>query len=177
MPETRLFIVDAFTRRPFAGNPAAVVPLPGWPSDDVLQAIAAEMNLSETAFFVPEGSGSTFAGSRPRSRSTSAATRTLASAFVLMNFLDRGRDAVRFRTKSGALSVTREGTGFAMDFPSRPAGAVPTIGAVVEALGKAPVAMLRTRAVLAVFAHAEEVRALAPDMAAIAALPTCTRCR
>jgi PhzF family phenazine biosynthesis protein len=171
MPETRLFVVDAFTREPFAGNPAAVVPLDRWPSDEMLHAIAAEMNLSETAFFVPEDDALRLRWFTPTVEVDLCGHATLASAFVVMNVLERDREEVRFRTKSGALRVTRDGDGFAMDFPSLPAEPVPTIAAIADALGRPPVSMLRSRdVVVAVYAHAAEVRALTPDFAAIGAV-------
>jgi PhzF family phenazine biosynthesis protein len=115
-----LFHVDAFTDRAFAGNPAAVCPLTAWPDDDLLRAIAAENNLSETAYFVPEGDHFRVRWFTPRSEVTLCGHATLATAFILMTILDPHRESVRFETRSGTLTVRREGDLFAMDFPALP---------------------------------------------------------
>jgi len=167
----RLFQVDAFASRAFAGNPAAVVPLESWLEDATLQAIAAENNLSETAFFVPEGDGFEIRWMTPSDEVDLCGHATLASAWVLFNVLEPSRGAVSFRSKSGPLGVTADGDKLALDFPSRPpepaAGSLP---AVADALGAPPRAVLAARDYLAVFADEDEVRALRPDMARTAAL-------
>lgn len=171
MTRLRCFVVDAFTARPFAGNPAAVVPLSSWLPDATLQSIAAEMNLSETAFFVAEGEGHRLRWFTPRVEVDLCGHATLASAFALMTELEPARTRATFATRSGPLVVTREGDMFAMDFPSRPPRPIAFDEAVARALGARPVGMLRGRDVVCVFERGEEVRRLTPDFAAIAALP------
>jgi predicted PhzF superfamily epimerase YddE/YHI9 len=115
-----LFHVDAFTAEPFKGNPAAVCPLAAWLDDGLLQAVAAENNLSETAFFVPEGDDFRLRWFTPRCEVTLCGHATLASAFVMFTILEPGRESVRFATRSGMLTVRREGDLLAMDFPALP---------------------------------------------------------
>ena len=104
-----LFRVNAFTKTPFAGNPAAVCPLAGWLDDDLLRAVAAENNLSETAFFVPRGDCFELRWFTPRCEVRLCGHATLASAFVLLQILDPGLESVRYKTRfSGELSVYRD---------------------------------------------------------------------
>jgi PhzF family phenazine biosynthesis protein len=166
-----LWQVDAFTARPFGGNPAAVCPLEQWLSDDVMQAIAAENNVSETAFFVRRSDGDLdLRWFTPRTEVDLCGHATLASAWVVTRELDPSRTRVVFHTKSGPLTVNRAGDELAMDLPARPARPVETPTALAKALGAQPVSTLRARDLVAVFARAEEVRGLAPDMAGIEAL-------
>ncbi|HWM86119.1 MAG TPA: PhzF family phenazine biosynthesis protein [Kofleriaceae bacterium] len=169
------FQVDAFTDRPFRGNPAAVCPLQSWLPDAVMQSVAAENAVSETAFFVPRADGDfDLRWFTPEVEVDLCGHATLATAFVLFDRLDTARAAARFHTRSGPLEVRRDGAGLVMDLPARPAS--PTSSEVQAALGRAlgqpPVAALRARDLMAVFESADQVRALRPDMAAIAALDT-----
>jgi PhzF family phenazine biosynthesis protein len=174
MPSLPIYQVDAFTDRPFAGNPAAVCPLEGPLSEALMQDIAAENNLSETAFFYPQGDAFSLRWFTPTVEVELCGHATLASAFVLMNELDRARTEVTFQTRSGSLVVRKRADRFILDFPSYPAepAGVEASRAVAAALGARPVEVLRARAWLAVFARPDEVRALAPDMAATARLGT-----
>lgn len=168
-----LYQIDAFvvTDRPFSGNPAAVCPLDAWLPDDVMQAIAAENNLSETAFFVPEGDCYRLRWFTPTTEVDLCGHATLASAFVVFGWLQPRRDAVQFRTeKAGALTVVRDGELLALDFPSRPAAPCAVPAALTAALGQAPREVLAARDYLAVYDSAEEVAALRPDFAGLAAL-------
>jgi PhzF family phenazine biosynthesis protein len=115
-----LFHVDAFADRAFAGNPAAVCPLEAWPNDDLLRAIAAENNLSETAFFVPEDDYFRLRWFTPLCEVNLCGHATLASGFVLLTILDPQRESVRFETRSGTLTVRREDDLFSMNFPAMP---------------------------------------------------------
>jgi PhzF family phenazine biosynthesis protein len=167
----RLFQVDAFAGRVFAGNPAAVVPLDHWLDDATLQAVATENNLSETAFFVGKEGDYHIRWMTPAAEVDLCGHATLASAWVVFNELERERTEVRFRSKSGPLRVTAEGERLALDFPSRPAEpADGAMGRLCEALGRRPAGILAARDYLAVYETEEEVRALEPDMAKVAAL-------
>jgi PhzF family phenazine biosynthesis protein len=167
-----LFQVDAFTDRAFAGNPAAVCPLEAWLPEPLMQRIAAENALSETAFFVPRAGDGDFdlRWFTPAVEIDLCGHATLAAAFVLMTRLDPARERVRFHTKSGPLVVTREGARYTLDLPARPpvpCAPIPELGSI---LGREPTEVLKARDVMAVFATAEDVRALAPDMGRLAKL-------
>ncbi len=163
--------IDAFAPRPFTGNPAAVCALERWIPDLALQAIAAENNLSETDFFVRRDDGDfDLRWFTPRTEVELCGHATLATAWVLLHELEPGRVRVAFHTRSGRLVVTREGDGLAMTLPARPPTAAAPSVALERALGARPTERLRARDEVAVFARAEDVRALAPDLAAIASM-------
>ncbi|WP_135469084.1 PhzF family phenazine biosynthesis protein [Crenalkalicoccus roseus] len=165
-----LYLVDAFAARPFEGNPAAVVPLPAWLPDPVLQAMAAEHNLSETAFLVAEGEGWHLRWFTPRTEVELCGHATLASAFVLAE--ERGHaPPFAFRTLSGVLRVEREGERLVLDFPARAAERAEPPPGLAAALGAAPREVWRARDWICVMESPAQVAALAPDHAALAALP------
>ncbi|HEX9189378.1 MAG TPA: PhzF family phenazine biosynthesis protein [Vicinamibacteria bacterium] len=167
----RLFQVDAFASRVFAGNPAAVVPLERWLDDRTLQAIASENNLSETAFLVGGEGDYQIRWMTPADEVDLCGHATLASAWVVFHELEKGRTEVAFRSASGPLRVTAEGEQLALDFPSRPPDpASASLEGLALALGARPNAVLVSRDFLAVFESEDEVLSLEPDMAAIAAL-------
>ena len=166
-----LYQVDAFTARPFGGNPAAVCPLSGWLDDATMQSIATENNLSETAFFVPRGDEFELRWFTPVAEIDLAGHPTLATAYAILEILEPRRERVRFETRrSGALTVTRRGDKLAMDFPARPPVPRPGLGDVVSALRAKPLDVLAARDGFAVFASEAEVAALAPDFAKVAEL-------
>jgi PhzF family phenazine biosynthesis protein len=169
------FVVDAFTSRPFGGNPAAVCPLEAWLPDATLASIAAEMNLAETAFFVREADGFRLRWFTPAVEVDLCGHATLASAHVLFRVLEPKRTEVRFHSRSGPLDVTRTETGATLDFPARvpePLGDPDQMDAVAAAIG-APIRELwRSRNFMAVLADAAAVRAIAPDFRQVLALPT-----
>ena len=167
----RLFQVDAFASRVFAGNPAAVVPLDAWLPDATLQAIATENNLSETAFLVGAAGDYHIRWMTPEGEVDLCGHATLASGWVVFNEIERGRTEVRFRSQSGPLKVTVDGDRLALDFPSRPPEPMEeSASAVAAALGVRPRAVLASRDYLALLESEDEVRALKPDMAKVAAL-------
>ena len=158
------------TRR-FAGNPAAVMPMDRFPADAVLHAIAAENNLAETAFLVREGGDYLIRWFTPTVEVPLCGHATLASAAVVLERLEPGRDRVTFHSASGPLTVTRSETGYVMNFPARQCTPVPTLPGLAEALGVAPVEVVVDGFnYLALLESAAAVRALAPDIAAIARL-------
>ena len=166
-----IYQVDAFTNRVFGGNPAAVCPLDDWLDDETMQAIGEENNLSETAFFVPDGGDYAIRWFTPTLEIDLAGHPTLATAHVIVTELEPNRDSVRFTTKLGdTLTVTREGDRLAMDFPARPPAERPGLGDVAAALRTQPVEVLGARDGFAVFESEADVLALEPDMPAVAAL-------
>ena len=112
-----LYQVDAFADRVFEGNPAAVVPLDAWPSGEVMQAIAAENNLAETAFFAPEGEGYRLRWFTPAVEVELCGHATLASAHVLFNHLGHAKPEIRFETRSGTLHCAARAAGQAPESP------------------------------------------------------------
>ena len=141
-----IYQIDAFTETLFGGNPAAVCPLERWLDDDVLQSIASENNLSETAFFVAEGAGFRLRWFTPSVEVDLCGHATLAAGYVILNHLMLLSREVAFETRSGTLNVRRNGKGLTMDFPALPPGEVfaPEI-AILEAMGLAPQLCMRIR--------------------------------
>jgi PhzF family phenazine biosynthesis protein len=164
------FQVDAFARRVFTGNPAAVCPLTEWLDDAVMQGIALENNLAETAFFVPEGTGFHLRWFTPATEVDLCGHATLASAYVVMNHLRPGTSEVVFRSRSGELRVTRDGELYALDFPSRPPRRIAPPAQLIEALVIEPEEVWLARDYLCVYKSEARVRALAPDMTKLAAM-------
>ena len=169
-----LYQLDAFATRRFAGNPAAVVVVPDFPDATLMQKIAAENNLSETAFVVPPPSSAGDYALRwftPKVEVPLCGHATLASAAVVMERLETARRQVTFRTASGPLVVTRSDGGYVLNFPMRNPQPVAPPEALTSALGVTPHEVHDdTFNYLAVLDSARAVRALAPDFAALAAL-------
>jgi PhzF family phenazine biosynthesis protein len=163
-----MYQVDAFAGHVFSGNPAAICPLQTWLPDAQMQAIAAENNLSETAFFVPNGSGYKLRWFTPAVEVDLCGHATLASAFVILNDLTPGESSVSFETKSGKLTVTRSDDLYSLDFPSRPPEPCADVyPGLIAALGGSPEAVLASNDYLVVYASEEELRSLKPDMQAL----------
>ena len=166
-----LYQIDAFTDAVFGGNPAAVCVLDEWLAEETMQAIAAENNLSETAFLVADGDGYGIRWFTPTVEIDLAGHPTLAAGSLVLTRLHPDRDGVTFTSPLGdALTVVREGDRFAMDFPARPPEIRPGLDGIGPALGAVPNEILASRDGFAVYSDAAQVRALTPDMAAVAAL-------
>jgi PhzF family phenazine biosynthesis protein len=165
-----IYQVDAFTSRLFAGNPAAVMPLPHWLTDDRLQAIAAENNLSETAFFVREGGIWRLRWFTPAVEVALCGHATLATALVMRRRLGLWSDSIAFETRSGTLVVREDGERLALDFPAQPPKPCLAPDGLASALGAEPVDVLREIDLVCVFDRAEDVRRLRPDIRALAAI-------
>jgi PhzF family phenazine biosynthesis protein len=166
--------VDAFTSRRFGGNPACVVALEQWLDDATLQAIAAENNLSETAFLVPEHEEYAIRWFTPAIEVKLCGHATLASAHVVFTHLAPKRAQVRFASKSGALDVAldRASARITLDFPQYDCAPSETTPELVAALnGARPTETWLGVKLMAVFEREAHVRALAPDFAKVAALP------
>lgn len=120
MKQLKIYQVDAFSDSVFQGNPAAVCPLEHWFDDEILQAIAQENNLAETAFFIPKDNGFHIRWFTPMQEVPLCGHATLASAFTIFTELEPSRQSIQFESKSGPLLVTRQGSLFEMDFPAYP---------------------------------------------------------
>lgn len=164
--ELPIYQVDAFAEQVFEGNPAAVVPLSTWLPDETMQAIAMENQLSETAFFLPEGEEYALRWFTPTTEVDLCGHATLATAHVLFTEEGVPGEAVRFSTRSGILTVNRLERGYSMDFPlDRPAPAPELLAEVGEALGAPVKEVLRGREdLVAVLESESEVRRLEPSM-------------
>jgi len=164
MMKLPFYQIDAFTSSVFSGNPAGVCLLDSWLDDSTLLAIAAENNLSETAFLVEGQAGYELRWFTPATEVDLCGHATLATAFVVFTYLDPGNDTVRFETASGLLTVRREGDLLAMDFPSRMAVPCPVPDELIRGLGIEPREVLLARDYLAVYDSEEQIKSLQPDM-------------
>jgi PhzF family phenazine biosynthesis protein len=165
-----LFQVDAFTKNLFSGNPAAVCPLPAWLSDEKLQAIANENNLSETAFFVGKGDSFQIRWFTPSSEVDLCGHATLASAYVIDRFISPIASKLRFSSRSGELSVFRKEERLCLDFPAQKGKQIDCPRLIEDALGLRPVETLLSQAHIAVLASEDLVRSLSPRLDAISKL-------
>lgn len=166
-----IYQLDAFTDKVFGGNPAAVVPLESWLDDAVLQKIAEENNLSETAFFVPQIGGFGLRWFTPVSEVDLCGHATLASAYVLFEILGFEGEAIVFETKSGKLTVTRETNGMLlMDFPLEPTSACEAPKELTDALGITPLETFAGTDYMVVLDDEEQLRTLQPDFVLLSKL-------
>jgi PhzF family phenazine biosynthesis protein len=166
---TPIYQIDAFTSRRFGGNPAAVMLMGRFPSDATMLAIAAENNLSETAFLVPEGRDYRLRWFTPRIEVPLCGHATLASAAVVMERLEVGRNSVVFHSASGPLTVSRSREHYVMDLPTRPSQEITVPSGLSEALGAAPLEVWgNSFNYMAVLENEQVVRKLVPEMPAIA---------
>lgn len=163
MARLKLYQVDAFATRVFEGNPAAVVPLDAWPDDGLLQAIAEENNLSETAFFVPSPNGFYLRWFTPVAEVNLCGHATLATAHVLFELLGYRQPVIAFETRGGELLVERQGSLLVMDFPALSPKPCATPDLLVESLGCRPVETFAAVNYVCVFESEARVRTIAPD--------------
>lgn len=169
MTDYRFFQIDAFAERPMAGGPAAVMPVEAFPDDTLMQSIAAENNLAETAFIVARGEGVwDLRWFTPLLEVPLCGHATLASAHAIYTHLGYDGEAIGFDTKSGRLTVRRLEDGrLEMDFPAHPPRRIKIPEGLTEALGAAPLEVWASSYLLAVFETPDQVRALKPDHARI----------
>ena len=160
-----IYQVDAFTSEIFKGNPAAVCPVENWLPDKIMQDIAKENNLSETAFFICKNNTFDIRWFTPVSELDLAGHPTLAAAHVIINELNFQLDKIIFKTEIGdTLTVTKENNLFIMNFPSRPPELDKNIESVSEALGKKPLGLFSHRDAVAVFKNEEDIKSITPSM-------------
>jgi PhzF family phenazine biosynthesis protein len=159
----RQYQVDAFATRAFEGNPAAVCPLETWPDDGLLQAIAEENNLSETAFFVPTEKGFKLRWFTPVKEVDLCGHATLAAAHVIFEKLGYDQPVIAFETRSGDLFVKRKGQQLEMDFPACPPVPCVLSETLAKGLGQRPIEVLAADDYIAVFDSEAAIRAITPD--------------
>jgi PhzF family phenazine biosynthesis protein len=172
--DLQIFQVDAFTSKPFGGNPAAVVPLTRWLSDELMLNIAAENNLSETAFFVPEDGRYHIRWFTPTVEVNLCGHATLATAHVIFNELKLENDFINFHSdRSGELSVSKDGDKLVLDFPSYPMTEINAVPGLAEAIGAEPRKTWEAQGnmVFLLLDSVDQIRELRPDMSLVAKIP------
>ena len=168
-----IFQVDAFSDKPFGGNPAAVVPLDAWLADDLMLKIAAENNLSETAFFVREADRYHIRWFTPTLEVNLCGHATLATAHVIFNELKLEDSFIGLRSeRSGELAVDKQGDKLVLDFPAYPMTEIEQSDVLAQAVGKVPMKVWESQGnmVFLRLESEEDVKGLEPDMHALAQL-------
>jgi PhzF family phenazine biosynthesis protein len=165
-----IYQIDAFASRVFSGNPAAVCPLKSWLDDAVLQMIAQENNLSETAFFVPAEQGYHIRWFTPVAEVDLCGHATLATAFVVLTYLEPSATEVAFNSRSGSLKVSREDDLLTMNFPSLPPVSCEAPNDLIKGLGREPVEVWCAEDYVAVFSVEDDITDLRPDFELLKAL-------
>lgn len=161
-----IYIINAFAKTSYEGNPAAVVPLSYWLSDDIMQAIAAQNNLSETAFYVKTTDGFRIRWFTPKAEVDLCGHATLATAFVIFEKEKYKQQSLHFESKSGVLIVTKTDQNYTLDFPVASLMEIEAINKISLGLGKAPVKWLKAiDDYLLIYETEAEVDALEPDFA------------
>jgi PhzF family phenazine biosynthesis protein len=172
MNELKLYQVDAFASDVFKGNPAAVCPLTHWLSDEQLQAIAQENNLSETAFIVPDENDYHIRWFTPNTEVALCGHATLASAYVIFEFMHYSQDQITFKSHSGELQVKKLAHTLQMDFPALPYTPIAPSMALLNAISVKPTEIYTsTFDLLCIFDNESDVQNVQLDLAAISALP------
>ena len=158
-----IYQIDAFTSEAFGGNPAAVIPLQKWPANDLMQNIAIENNLSETAFFVPEGNNFHLRWFTPGGEVDLCGHATLATAFVLFEELGHKEKTITFSSNSGELFVHKTSAGLMMDFPAWERKKTQTPELIIQALGAIPDEYYEGHDHMAVFENPSDILNMRPD--------------
>ncbi|MGG0453988.1 PhzF family phenazine biosynthesis protein [Priestia megaterium] len=167
----KCYVVDAFTENVFEGNPAAVCVMEKWLSDNLMQKIAMENNLSETAFAVKEGDGYHLRWFTPGGEIDLCGHATLATAYIIANYYEDNVETITFQTMSGELVVVKNGDLYEMDFPSRMPEPFTLTEEMVDALGVQPIETYLGRDLMFVLEKEEEVKNANPDFSKIKNLP------
>ena len=157
------YIVDAFTNKPFSGNPAAVCVMECWPDEVFMKKLAMENNLSETAFIVRESEGYHLRWFTPETEVELCGHATLASSFVILNYYEKESSEVRFNTLSGELIVRRKGDLYEMDFPTYELKSIPVNDEMEAAFGVRPIKAVLGLDLVCVFENEDIIRTMKPD--------------
>lgn len=161
--ELTLYQIDAFASELFEGNPAAVCPLDKWLSDELMQKIAGENNLSETAFFISKGNGFHIRWFTPTNEVDLCGHATLATAFVIFNILNYDKNIIEFDSKSGLLKVIKDDDNLILDFPAQPPTPCDTPQEIINALNITPIECLKSEDFIAVLNDESDVQSVEPD--------------
>lgn len=160
----KIYIVDAFTDEVFKGNPAAVCPVENWPTDEIMQKIAIENNLSETAFFKKEGERYKLRWFTPEYEIDLCGHATLATAYVIFSYIEKSKKEIIFDTISGKIKVTmNEEKSISMDMPVRIGEKIEVTSDMIEGLGVIPVSAFKSRDIMIVLQNEDDIRYLQPD--------------
>ncbi len=168
--ELRLYQIDAFASKPFEGNPAAICPLDDWLPDAVMQSIAAENNLSETAYFVPTNGGYHIRWFTPACEVELCGHATLASAWVIFNILGQQNNEIAFESKSGILTVVRKDDWLELDFPTKIPVECSIPEQILNAFAATPAECLKADDYIVVFDNEAEVVSVKPDIGLLSQL-------
>lgn len=164
------YVVDAFTDKVFTGNPAAVCIMKKWISDEIMQKIALENNLSETAFAVKEGEHYHLRWFTPGGEVELCGHATLATAYIITRFIEPGCSKICFDTLSGLLTVNKSGDLMTMDFPSYKLKAIETTDEIINAIGVKPKEAYMGDDIVCVLESEKQVRSIIPNQAIIESL-------
>ena len=164
------YIVDAFTNKPFSGNPAAVCVMDDWPSEQSMMKLAMENNLSETAFIVKEDNGYRLRWFTPGTEVELCGHATMASSFVILNYYEPNSEIVRFNTLSGLLTIRRKGSLYEMDFPTYDLKEIPVTDKMELAFGVRPIKAVLGLDLVCVFETEKQVRSMNPNQALLTEL-------
>ncbi|MFY0762206.1 PhzF family phenazine biosynthesis protein [Metabacillus dongyingensis] len=167
----KYFVVDAFAEKVFEGNPAGVCIMNDWISDELMQKIAIENNLSETAFAVKESENYRLRWFTPGGEINLCGHATLATAFIILNYYEKQLETVKFKTISGELTVNKRDDLYELDFPSVPSEEISVTDQMINALGMVPKETYLNRDLVFVLESEEEVRNVCPDFAQLERLP------
>lgn len=165
------YIVDAFTDHVFSGNPAAVCVMDEWPSEEWMMNMAAENNLSETAFIVKEETGYRLRWFTPGTEVELCGHATLASSFVMLNYYEKDSSVIEFNTLSGRLTITRKDNLYEMDFPTYELKEIPVTDDMEKAFGARPLKAVLGLDLVCVFENEDIVRTMNPDQELLRKIP------
>ncbi|MFK5986748.1 MAG: PhzF family phenazine biosynthesis protein, partial [Pseudomonadota bacterium] len=160
-----LYQVDAFAKKVFKGNPAAIIPLDSWLSDELMQSIAAENNLSETAFFITTENGFFIRWFAPLREVDLCGHATLAAAHVIFNILDYPEDKITFNSRSGELIVTKKNPYLELNFPAQRAKSCACPSIIIQAFDKQPIECLQAEDYIVVFEGEQSIIDAQPNLA------------
>lgn len=168
--ELTLYQIDAFANKPFEGNPAAICPLDEWLPDELMQSIAMENNLSETAYFVKNNDRYHIRWFTPTHEVDLCGHATLASAYVIFNILGYNENEISFESKSGLLTVKRNGQLLEMDFPAQPPTQCATPDQLINAFNVTPLECLKAEDYIVVFNDEDDVLNAKPNLSLLSEL-------